>query len=675
MPLDSSLSQTSKENIKDDSSAFTLNARTWETQKSQIAKLRLLREVIEDARLHSEVRYLGTLVHKFCADLDTYTTNEKKELPPSLNREQKESLISLYTRFNAEISLLCSGIITDRNSSFVYYLESMLRTPLEEAILSIELQEPSSYENPAVVRECLIDGYRSARESSLEISRSLVQHLQPYLPLPTVWIHEFQAGAPELSDLECSELLALVNTRVVDTTTRERREGFGRKYSLEEFNTLLHRSTTHVYVPYTSDGPLGIYTIDSTIENQPASVQAALREKFFKDPPLSESGWVDITALAGNARDRLRSPCDAWLVARDNSSQHPDSRVVLEPTDATHVGPGDFLVDSLGQLHLISHNSAFKKSNPSDWEITTRDGDVLRKIQIRLYLKSHSLNGVLPDLHERSHTSDFYIESILQPTAVTEVGPGDYVRTRTGEMNEIERNSALGAMTPKSWSIQTKNGETLGVYDVHSYLKCTTKSADALESLHAPSLYRWLTVAACESALSLGIHSLFCQVRIGYNGNTAREKHIAVGWEPTGIVFSVGDFKYEILRLDPYRILTGVSYVEVSHLFTETSLLKEEQDQLRLFAKSVWASPPTVNDQSDALERIQAKFPTCTVEYSLDQLHRLQVKVSSDSNAPTYFIQGAAHADVWRVQKDLLYTRSLFNKLTSLDHALRHTHL
>ncbi len=639
---------------------------------SEIGKLRLLCEVLEDARVHSGVRYLGTRVANFCRLLEPFIVeNQGYRSSPALDQSQRDKLLDLYTRFSAEISLLCSSIITDRSCSNIHSLESMLRTPLEEAILSLQSDDSSTYRDPAVVKSWLTDGYRAGRHSLSDSYNPLPKTIGTKFSLHNVWIQDFGSSGRELSDTDYGELLSLVNSRVVDTNVPEKREGFGRAYSIEEFTTLLRRTTTHLYVPYTPDGSLGIFTIDSTLRNQSGEIQAALQEKYPSDPPISQAGWVDIIALTGHARDCVRSPSDTWIVGREILSDGSVSEIPLRPTDSTDVGPGDFIVDISKGIHRITHNSAFKMEAPAQWEVSTTHGQVFTKDRILLYLKTSPHGEKVTVPCEPSLSSTYEIASALQPSSVTEVGCGDFVLDRSGRVLQIERNSATGAFAPKSWSLYSTRGEILGMFDVDLYLKRTPISSEDLDSLRAPSLYRWLTVAACESSLSLGITSLFCQVRIGAHGNSAREKHIAVGWEPTGVTFTAGNFEYEILRLDPIHILTGLRYREVSHIASATFPLKEDQIHLRLLGESVWSDPPKVSEQENCLERVKRKFPTCNVHSAVDSLHRLQIKVTPQSGPSIYFIQGLANADLWRIQDELIYTHSLFNRFSSLETALQ----
>jgi hypothetical protein len=49
-------------------------------------------------------------------------------------------------------------------------------------------------------------------------------------------------------------------------------------------------------------------------------------------------------------------------------------------------------------------------------------------------------------------------------------------------------------------------------------------------------------------------------VRIGRQGNTVREKHLAVGWEPTGLTYTHNGAEFETLRLDSLAIVTGIAF-------------------------------------------------------------------------------------------------------------------
>lgn len=54
--------------------------------------------------------------------------------------------------------------------------------------------------------------------------------------------------------------------------------------------------------------------------------------------------------------------------------------------------------------------------------------------------------------------------------AVTDVGPGDYIKVRTG-WERIESNTAYGAeRTPRDWTIVTEHG-TYGMWEIYQYAK------------------------------------------------------------------------------------------------------------------------------------------------------------------------------------------------------------
>jgi len=57
------------------------------------------------------------------------------------------------------------------------------------------------------------------------------------------------------------------------------------------------------------------------------------------------------------------------------------------------------------------------------------------------------------------------------PRSVTEVGPGDYVKTASG-WHQIASNTAFGMpRTPRSWSVRTSGGALHGMWDIYAYAK------------------------------------------------------------------------------------------------------------------------------------------------------------------------------------------------------------
>lgn len=61
---------------------------------------------------------------------------------------------------------------------------------------------------------------------------------------------------------------------------------------------------------------------------------------------------------------------------------------------------------------------------------------------------------------------------VSAPTrAVTDVGPGDFVKIGS-EWRRIASNTAFNAaVTPRSWVVRTQDGATHGMWDINAYAK------------------------------------------------------------------------------------------------------------------------------------------------------------------------------------------------------------
>ncbi|MCB9030013.1 MAG: hypothetical protein H6619_03100 [Deltaproteobacteria bacterium] len=70
---------------------------------------------------------------------------------------------------------------------------------------------------------------------------------------------------------------------------------------------------------------------------------------------------------------------------------------------------------------------------------------------------------------------------------------------------------------------------------------------------HGVSGYSLLTATVLESARGQGLYRLLGEVRVGAQANTAREKHLAAGWETTGVIYEHSGHPYEILILSAYH--------------------------------------------------------------------------------------------------------------------------
>lgn len=79
--------------------------------------------------------------------------------------------------------------------------------------------------------------------------------------------------------------------------------------------------------------------------------------------------------------------------------------------------------------------------------------------------------------------------------------------------------------------------------------------------------YRAFTNIVSETAFALGINRLWGDVRVGPQGNLARNKHIAVGWIPTGVVYEHDGHPYEAILLEPASIAGSTERVIKSDRF------------------------------------------------------------------------------------------------------------
>lgn len=623
------------------------------------------RRSLHNAFTSSEIRRLGARLTDFCQRLEPF-------LGTDLTEEHRLELIDLYTRFSAEIDVIQAaahqiegaGEIID---SFV----DALRTPLEEGIIAYVSNPHSSYRDPSTVKSTLVAGYRY----QLSNHASLLKGLSPtssHDDFPAhVRIEEYGQGRQPLSTELSTELLRLNNSRVIDPTCDAPQEGFQRALAVQELLGFVERTSTVCCVPCDDHGALGYYVLDTDRANIPE----VARRLIEQDPRFGQlhdhNGWVDVIALATTARDRLRGPHDVWYIAQEydaGSELNPSDAlytIALLPAHASDIGPGDYVRDTSGTLHCVHHNPAYGESHPSSFEITTSEGHMYDGNDIDLYLKVQEISSSHTPRTGKRPGKLVHLTQALSPTSVTEVMAGDFIRDMQGVLREIEHNSATGELHPRSWQIRTTDGENFGIFDISAYLKRERATEAHVHAHKPPSLYRWLTRAACETACSEGISTLWCQVRIG---NTAREKHLAVGWESTGLLFRIGNHEFEILRLDPFNIVTGLSETEVEMLGQQQSEHRPEYARLRALATEAWSTQPGASSDKHFLEIIRGRFPGCDISTSTDSIGRLRVTVHRESQPPAFFQQGLAGHDLWRVQSDPCYSLSLYNPLTSLEH-------
>lgn len=100
--------------------------------------------------------------------------------------------------------------------------------------------------------------------------------------------------------------------------------------------------------------------------------------------------------------------------------------------------------------------------------------------------------------------------------------------------------------------IAQHSGADAGSQD--GWTKIVGLSRQGRDSLRTQGIspYRVLNEAVAETARGLGLRRLWGEVRIGEQGNLAREKHVASGWLPTGIVNMHDGHPYELLVLHTY---------------------------------------------------------------------------------------------------------------------------
>jgi hypothetical protein len=251
----------------------------------------------------------------------------------------------------------------------------------------------------------------------------------------------------------------------------------------------------------------------------------------------------------------------------------------------------------------------------------------------------------------------------LTPVSVAEVELGDFICDKQGVLHEIKFNSAANTLRPRSWQIQTIDGKEFNMHEVSAYLKRSEISEDFIQSHKPPSLYRWLTLTACETACNAGITTLWCQVRVG---NTAREKHLAVGWEETGIFYSSGEIKFEILRLDPYKTVTGLESNDLAQLREAHLKDQTEYARLRSLSSDAWSPKPEASAAHKFLAAFANRFPEHYISSNTDSIGRLHITLTHPFKRPIYFIQGLAGHDLWRAKQEPSYSVSLDTPLSSL---------
>lgn len=630
---------------------------------------------LRNAHLCSEIRHIGARLTTFCQQLEPFIGVE-------LDSKQESALVGLYSRFSAEIDILeAAALQIDGGDRTISSMADVLRTPLEEGILSYRSNQASSYRDPHYVKKSLVRGYRSVLYSYSGALKALSPTSTQDCYSLGAHIEEYGNNRQPISPQKCAELLGLINSRVIDRTREEPQEGFGRECTESEFRGFLQRESTLCCVPSDVHGPLGLYVFDTDKRNIPDAARSLI-EQYAKGGPLTDQdGWVDVIALAATARDRLRGPLDVWYLACEYHGEGAERNgslalreVALLPCDASNVGPGDYILDTSGMLHQISDNSAFGNAHPRAWAVTTTKGRTIDMKEVDTYLRTQELSSRLPCAAGVGGGSTLHLAGVLTRTSVTDVGSGDFVRDKEGVLREISSNSAQGQRHPKSWQITTTDGHTFGMFDISCYLARQQATEEILRSHKPPSLYRWLTLTACETACTWGLSTLWCQVRVGPQGNTAREKHLAVGWEATGLIIANGTREFEVLRLDPFKIITGLSDDDVTRLRQHQIEYQPEAARLRELAEDAWSSHRGELPDDHFIEIISNRFPNCSRTHSSDSLGRLQVTLNSESKNPLFFQQGLAGHDLWRVQRDPEYSLSLYNPLSSLEQTIARDH-
>lgn len=621
------------------------------------------RRSLRNALISSEIRHLGARLTNFCQQLEPFLHKE-------LQAKQRVALVDLYTRFSAEIDVLqAAAHQIEGAGKIIDSFADVLRTPLEEGILAYSSEPHSSYRDPDKVKSYLLRGYRSELSSHASVLKGLSPTSSRNSFASNVRIEEYCYRDQPLTHERCEELLEINNSRVVDITQAEPQEGFGRALKPDEFMGFVERVSTVCCVPCDTQGALGYYLLDTERDNIP---QVA-REAIEADPRFGrlneQDGWVDVIALATTARDRLQGPFDVMYIAHEYkvgaefSPAHALCEIALRPSDASDVGPGDYIRDTGGTLHRIRSNTAFGLSHPSSCAITTAEGRTISEKDIDLYLKTQTLCSRRSAGNHSFPPTTVQLTQALSPTGVTDVGPGDFICDREGVIHEIASNTATGLHHARSWQIGTVDNQVFGMFDVSAYLTRSQVTEEFIQNYKPPSLYRWLTFTACETACNKGIATLWCQVRVG---NAARDKHLAVGWESTGLTYRSGEIEFEILRLDPHKIVTGLSEKDLVRLREEHGEHQHDYARLRSLAKEAWSNARGAFTDQCFLDSLAEQFPGCSIAHDNDSIGRLRVTVTPQSKAAMYFRQGLAGHDLWRVQRDPCYSLSLYNPLTPL---------
>jgi hypothetical protein len=630
-----------------------------------------VRQTLRNAQISSEIRHMGARIMHFCQQLEPFIGVE-------LSQGQQTALVNLYSRFSAEISVIEAAASHIEGAGRVLgSMADVLRTPLEEGILAYRSNSANQYRDPAHIKLSLLNGYRSERYGNSCDLKGLSPASTNDAQFLHVHIEAYGYNKQPLSREGCEALLELTNSRVIDTSLDERQEGFGRRCTLEEFMGFLERNSTQCCVPSDDRGPLGLYVLDTDPRNVPQVASDLLANDPRFDPLSERDGWVDVIALATTARERLRDPYTSWYLAREYAHAENGAllrEVALVPSDPSDVGPGDYVRDTAGELHEIASNTAFRQLHPSSWQITSTSGHQIDPKEIDLYLKAETLSSRNSSRSRLSRGNSLRLERSLSPTSATQVAPGDFIRDRDGVLREIRSNTAQGERFPRSWTITTTDNHTFGMFDVSAYLKQEQITEESIQANKPPSLYRWLTLTACETACASGISTLWCQVRIGRQGNTAREKHLAVGWEATGLTYTHNGVEFEILRLDPLAIVAGTSNRELCQLLQLEEMDRPEYVRVRELAQSAWSTKPGDLSPEHFMQTLGSEFPNCEITPSVDQLGRLEVTITPQSGDPIFFCQGLAGHDLWRVQRDPCYSLSLYNPLASLQQTIDRDH-
>lgn len=189
--------------------------------------------------------------------------------------------------------------------------------------------------------------------------------------------------------------------------------------------------------------------------------------------------------------------------------------------------------------------------------------------------------------------------------------------------------------------------------------------------------YRELSEAVKETARGWGIERLWGEVRIGERANTARARHVAVGWLPTGLHETHHGHPYELLLLRTYDpgADTGPNSVAAwdRHMKLASSLDRFERlaSMTRDFAyvtRSESSAPLSGVLEEGQIEMLRKAIGGNAAVTSRRVDGKLEYHVGERGTEPAFAVkQKVPGTDLWKIEDPVFYERGLNEPLRSFE--------